>query len=166
MSLVLRSALFTLIVPGAGGVYAPWWILTRGGSTPEPVAFPASVLIVSGAVLYVGSVWMFAVVGRGTPGLWDAPRRVVAAGPSRWVRNPIYISALLIVVGEAWLFMSLPLFLYAGALAAGFHVLVVGYEEPSLRDRFGDEYDEYRRHVSRWIPRPPGHAQGAVHGRT
>ncbi len=37
----------------------------------------------------------------GTPGPWDAPRRVVAAGPYRWVRNPIYISALLVVLGQA-----------------------------------------------------------------
>jgi hypothetical protein len=54
-------------------------------------------------------------VGRGTPGLWDAPRRVVAAGPYRWVRNPIYIAALLVVLGEAWLFMSLPVLTYVGA---------------------------------------------------
>jgi hypothetical protein len=42
---------------------------------------------------------------------------VVAAGPYRWVRNPIYLAALLIVLGEAWLFMSLPLLAYAGAIA-------------------------------------------------
>jgi protein-S-isoprenylcysteine O-methyltransferase Ste14 len=39
-------------------------------------------------------------------GPWDAPPRVVAVGPYRWVRNPIYVAALLIVLGEAWLFMA------------------------------------------------------------
>ena len=155
MRLVLRNVLFTLVVPAAGGVYAPWWILTRDGSAPTIAAWPAAIVIVSGAALYVACLCNFATLGRGTPGLWDAPRRLVAAGPYAWVRNPIYIAALLIVIGEAWLFLSLPLLMYAGALGAGFHLLVVGYEEPTLRHRFDSEYDEYRSRVARWIPLPP-----------
>jgi len=87
------------------------------------------------------------------PGPWDAPSRVVAAGPYRWVRNPTYLAALLIVLGQAWLFMSLRLLAYAGAMAVFFHLFVTGYEEPTLRRRFGSTYLEYRRMVSRWIPR-------------
>jgi protein-S-isoprenylcysteine O-methyltransferase Ste14 len=155
MGLVLRNALFTIVVPGVGGVYAPWWILTRDGRTPEPVVVPAIAVIASGAALYLWCLWLFARVGRGTPGPWDAPRRFVAVGPYRWVRNPIYIAALLVVVGEAWLFLSNPLWLYAGTLAVGVHLFVVGYEEPALRRRFGDEYEAYRRRVRRWVPRPP-----------
>jgi len=96
-------------------------------------------------------------VGGGTPGPWDAPPRVVAAGPYRWVRNPIYLAALLIVGGQAWLFLSLPLLAYAGAMAVFFHLFVTSYEEPALRRRFGTTYAEYRRTVPRWIPRPPRH---------
>ncbi len=157
MGLALRNVLFTLIVPGAGAVYAPWWILTRGGATPKPVVWPAAAFIVLGVALYLWCLWLFAMVGRGTPGPWDAPRRFVAVGPYRWVRNPIYISALLVVVGEAWLFLSLPLLIYAGAIAVAAHLFVTRYEEPALRAQFGDEYEEYRRKVSRWIPRPPRH---------
>jgi protein-S-isoprenylcysteine O-methyltransferase Ste14 len=111
--------------------------------------------MVAGTALYVWCVWNFAAVGRGTPGPWDAPSRVVAAGPYRWVRNPIYIAALLIVLGQAWLFMSLRLLTYAGAMAVFFHLFVTGYEERALRRRFGNTYLEYRRLVPRWIPRPP-----------
>jgi protein-S-isoprenylcysteine O-methyltransferase Ste14 len=82
-------------------------------------------------------------------------RRFVAAGPYRWVRNPIYVAALLIVSGEAWLFLSVDLLLYAGGLAVAFHLLVIGYEEPRLRARFGEQYEAYRRIVSRWVPHPP-----------
>jgi protein-S-isoprenylcysteine O-methyltransferase Ste14 len=156
LHLFLRNVLFTLVVPGAGGAYVPWLLLTRDGSTPRPVWLPAIAVIIAGAALYLVCVWMFAAVGRGTPGVWDAPRHFVAVGPYRWVRNPIYLSALLIVVGEAWLFASLPVLLYAIALAIGFHLLVIGYEEPTLHQRFGDEYAAYRRRVSRWIPRRPG----------
>lgn len=84
-----------------------------------------------------------------------APRRVVAHGPYRWVRNPIYLAALLVVLGEAGLFGSLRLLAYAGVLAACFHVFVTGYEEPALRRRFGPAYLAYRRAVPRWIPRRP-----------
>lgn len=91
----------------------------------------------------------------GTPGPWDAPRRVVAVGPYRWVRNLIYVAALLVVVGECWLFVSLPLLAYAGAVAIFFHLFVIAYEEPTLRRSFGETYAEYRRTVPRWIPRPP-----------
>jgi hypothetical protein len=83
---------------------------------------------------------------------------VVATGPYRWVRNPIYIAALLIVLGEAWLFTSLPLLGYAGAMAIFFHLFVVGYEEPALTRRFDGTYLAYRHAVPRWIPCRPRHA--------
>jgi protein-S-isoprenylcysteine O-methyltransferase Ste14 len=155
LSLALRNLIFTLIVPGAGGVYVPWLILTRHGAAPTPVAWSAVAVIAGGVLVYLACVWVFATAGRGTPGLWDPPRRVVAIGPYRWVRNPIYLAALLIVCGEAWLFVSADLLLYAAVLATGFHLLVTSYEEPRLRARFGEQYETYRRTVRRWIPRPP-----------
>ena len=155
MSLLLRNLIFTVIVPGAGGVYVPWLILTRHGPLPTPRAWYAIAVITIGLLLYLWCVWLFATAGRGTPGTWDPPRRVVAAGPYRWVRNPIYVSALLIVGGEAWLFLSPDLLLYAGALAVAFHLLVIGYEERTLRARFGEQYASYTRTVSRWIPHRP-----------
>ena len=155
MSLWLRNLLFTVVVPGLGGVLIPWWILAHSHATLDPEAWYAVAVIVVGAVLYVWCLWAFATVGRGTPGPWDPPQSFVAAGPYRWVRNLMYISALLVVVGEAWLFRSLSLLAYAGAAAIVFHLFVIGYEEPTLRRRFAETYAEYRRTVPRWIPRPP-----------
>ena len=155
MSLLVRNLIFTVVVPGAGAVYGPWWILTRGDASPTPTAWPAVAVIVVGAAGYLWCLWVFATVGRGTPGPWDAPRRVVAVGPYRWVRNPMYLAALLVVLGETWLFLSLPLLLYAGALAVLVALFVIGYEEPTLRRRFGESYLQYRQTVPRWIPRRP-----------
>lgn len=132
LSLVVRNLLFTIVVPGLGAVWMPWRILTRNGVTPKPVSWFALAVITVGAALYFLCLWAFAVVGRGTPGPWDAPLRFVAVGPYRWVRNPIYIAALLVVLGEAWLFLSLPLLKYAVAMAVCFHLFVIGYEEPTL----------------------------------
>jgi len=105
-SLAVRNLLFTLVVPGLGAVVLPWWILTRSGGTPVPTGWYAVGVIAAGAALYLACVWIFAVVGRGTPGPWDPPQHFVAVGPYRWVRNPIYLAALLVVLGEAWLFVS------------------------------------------------------------
>jgi protein-S-isoprenylcysteine O-methyltransferase Ste14 len=154
MSLALRNLLFTLVVPGAGAVLIPWWILTSSGMT-APVAWYAVAMIGVGAALYLWCLWLFATVGSGTPGPWDAPQRVVAVGPYRWVRNPIYLAALTVVVGEAWLFQSLPLLAYASLMAITVHLFVIGYEEPTLEHRFRETYTAYRRSVPRWLPRPP-----------
>jgi protein-S-isoprenylcysteine O-methyltransferase Ste14 len=155
LSLALRNLVFTVVVPGAGGGYVPWLILRRHGAWPAPVAWYATGVIAVGVLLYLACVWVFATQGRGTPGLWDSPRRVVTIGPYRWVRNPIYLAALLIVSGQAWLFFSVDLLIYAGRLAVAFHLFVTCYEEPRLRARFGEPYDAYRRTVRRWLPRPP-----------
>src|SRR5437764_751364 len=132
VGLLLRNVAFTLVVPGAGGVYGPWLILSRRGGGPGPLAWEAVPVVAAGVLLFLACQWVFATTGRGTPGTWDPPRRVVAVGPYRWVRNPIYVSALLIVLGEAGLFRSVELLVYAAVLAVAFHLLVVGYEEPRL----------------------------------
>lgn len=154
-SLAARNLVFTIVVPGLGGVLVPWWIVAGGGRAPHPVMWAAVSVMAAGAALYAWYVWNFAAVGRGTPGPWDAPGRIVAAGPYAWVRNPIYLAALAIVGSEAWLFMSSRLLVYVAAMAACFHLFVIGYEERTLHRRFGGSYEEYRHSVPRWLPRPP-----------
>lgn len=159
VSLTVRNTLFTIVVPGLGGAWMPWWLLTRHGRPATPAAWEAVPVIAAGVIVYVWCVWQFAAVGRGTPGPWDAPSRFVAAGPYRWVRNPIYVAALLVVLGQAWLFLSVALLAYAAAMALCFHLFVTEYEERALRRRFGRTYLEYRRTVPRWIVRPPSRSQ-------
>ena len=159
VSLILRNLVFTVVVPGLGGVWLPWSIMTRACHpvtlAPAPAAGPAAAMIAAGVALYAWCVWNFAARGGGTPGPWDAPARVVAAGPYRWVRNPIYLAALLIVLGEAWLFLSPALVVYAALMALFFHLFITGYEERTLDQRFGRAYQDYRATVPRWIPRHP-----------
>lgn len=152
LGLGLRNLVFTIIVPATGAVYAPWWILTRSGGSLRPVVWPALLIILVGVAAYVWCVWAFAAVGRGTPAPWDAPRRLVAVGPYRWVRNPIYVGAFLVIGGEALLFLSFQLLVYLLVAALAVHLFVVFYEEPTLRRRFGEDYDAYTRAVPRWIP--------------
>jgi protein-S-isoprenylcysteine O-methyltransferase Ste14 len=58
-----------------------------------------------------------------------------------------------LLVGRALLFGSPVLVVYTAGIALRFHVFVVLYKEPTLRRRFGVEYETYCRAVPRWIPR-------------
>jgi protein-S-isoprenylcysteine O-methyltransferase Ste14 len=97
----------------------------------------------------------FALQGRGTPAPWAPPERFVERGSYRFVRSPMYLGVLLLVVGQG-LLLGRPV-LYAWALAAWlmFTGFLAFYEEPQLRGRFGASYDDYRSRVRRWLPTRP-----------
>jgi protein-S-isoprenylcysteine O-methyltransferase Ste14 len=103
----------------------------------------------------VAAIGYFGVVGRGTPAPFDPPKRLVVRGPHRWVRNPMYVGAIMANLGWALWFESLPVAIYAVAWWLVAHLFVVFYEEPTLQRLFGAEYDAYRAAVPRWLPRVP-----------
>jgi protein-S-isoprenylcysteine O-methyltransferase Ste14 len=90
--------------------------------------------------------------GRGTPAHLDPPRLLIVNGPYRFVRNPIYLGALLVVLGFVIWFGTRLLVIYFLLYALGFQMLIF-IEEPMLRNTFGREYEEYCKNVPRWIPR-------------
>jgi protein-S-isoprenylcysteine O-methyltransferase Ste14 len=109
--------------------------------------------IVLGAALALWCILTFALVGRGTPAPFDPPRRLVARGPYRFVRNPMYAGAVIALAGAALYFGSWALLAYGAAFALASHLLVVTYEEPRLRRTFGEDYERYLASVGRWWPR-------------
>jgi protein-S-isoprenylcysteine O-methyltransferase Ste14 len=111
--------------------------------------------MVPAAALLVDSWMRFVIRGRGTPAPIAPPQRLVVSGFYRWVRNPMYVAIILVLVGEALLFRSSTLLGYAALLWLVFHIFVTLYEEPHLETTFGDSYTEYRRSVPRWVPRRP-----------
>ena len=114
----------------------------------------AGVLCVAvGAVLLLACIWEFARRGRGTLSPADPPRRLVVRGLYRYVRNPMYLSATLILLGEVLLTGSRALLLYWAIWFTAANLFVIAYEEPTLRRLFGADYDRYRQQTGRWIPR-------------
>ena len=106
-----------------------------------------------GALIVVWCALAFALVGKGTPAPFDPPRRLVVVGPYRYVRNPMYLGAGLAVFGSALVYESYAVLAYLAIAAVIVSIFVVGYEEPTLRRAFGQEYVEYCRRVHRWRPR-------------
>ncbi len=148
----LKTAIFTATVPGTVAGVVPWllshmWSLELGAA--RWVGIP---LVAAGALTYLACAFGFALA-RGTPATFDPPKELVVSGPHRYVRNPMYVALVAILVGEALLYQAGSILVYAAALGLGFHLFVVAYEEPHLRGRFGDSYAAYLRDVPRWIPR-------------
>ena len=82
-----------------------------------------------------------------------AVARLVITGGNRWVRNPMYVGLVVVLLGETLLFGQLPLLGYAAVAWACTASFVRWYEEPTLLRQFGEEYAEYRRAVPAWWPR-------------
>jgi protein-S-isoprenylcysteine O-methyltransferase Ste14 len=154
---ILGSLVFLFIAPGFVAGVVPWWI-TRWRFEPPIIAFPAgrifgAFLILGGIPLVLDSFARFALQGLGTPAPMVPTRHLVASGFYRYVRNPMYIGVVAVVLGQALLFGNLPLVSYGFLLWGAFHLFVIWYEEPTLRKSFDSEYQEFSRNVPRWIPR-------------
>ena len=159
MFILARAVVWATLFVGFGLVFVPARLLDRAGIARPAGYGPGQILgmalVLLGGALVIASILAFVRVGRGTPAPFDPPQHLVTSGPFRIVRNPIYVGALLSLAGAAWYYRSTALLLYAGALAIGFHLLVLIYEEPRLRRVFGGEYEAYCARVRRWLPRRP-----------
>jgi len=159
--LLVESVVFTFLVPGTITVVLPWMILREDGvMIPEPwnaVQWAALPVTGVGIVTYFWCLWDFVVSGRGIPSPIDHPKQLVVRGLYRYVRNPMYLGVLCVLVGEVCLYQSGALLLYATGWFVIIHLVVLLYEEPALRRKFGAEYDRYALSVRRWLPDRPFH---------
>ena len=151
----LRSAVFgTSFVLFWG--WAAWSLHRRYdgmlGPLPEWTSSLGLALLVAGGCLALACITTFLTRGEGTPAPFDPPRKFVATGPYKFVRNPMYIGGGITLLGfglcehSAAIVLSVPPWLLLA------HLLLVLYEEPHLSTTFGAPYDEYRRSVHRWLP--------------
>ncbi len=156
MFVLVRAITYAALFIGLLLIYVPSRLLSRSGIVrPEAIEMAQVAGMVIGVVgggVALWCIYTFATVGRGTPAPFDPPRRLVVRGPYRFVRNPMYIGAGLALIGAALFYESLQLLGYAGVFFLVTHLFVVWYEEPTLQQTFGQEYDAYCRQVRRWLP--------------
>ena len=150
---ILKTILFTILVPGTVAVLIPSWLLD-GFQRPVqgPMTWLGVLIALVGAAIYLRCAWEFAVRGLGTPAPIAPTKFLVTTALHRYVRNPMYIGVALAIAGQAALFRSLHLVEYAAVMLMVAHVFVILYEEPTLQRTFGESYEEYLRTVPRWIP--------------
>ena len=157
MFILVRATTYAAIFVGLVLVLLPTRLLSWSGivrpSRLGPPQVGGMIVAATAAAVAAWCVLAFAVVGKGTPAPFDPPRRLVIAGPYRFVRNPMYVGAGLALAGAALFYQSLVLLGFAVLFILVAHLFVVFYEEPALERRFGEEYAAYRRTVRRWWPR-------------
>ena len=157
MAAALGSALFLFIAAGIGAGLVPWRISHWNIHAPL-LGFPltralGASLIVLGVTVVADSFARFAFQGLGTPAPLFPTRRLVVTGFYRYVRNPIYLAAVSVILGEGMILGNVNVLAYGVLAWLGTTWFVVGYEEPTLRKTFGAEYDAFCNNVPRWIPR-------------
>ena len=150
------SAAFFVLAPGVVAGLVPWWLT---GWRVQPLSAPLRllgvVLLVAGFGVLLRAFVQFVADGIGTPAPVAPTERLVVSGLYRYVRNPMYLAVLATIVGQALILGQLGLFGYALAVGAAFVAFVRGYEEPTLRRRYGAEYESYQHAVPGWWPRLP-----------
>jgi protein-S-isoprenylcysteine O-methyltransferase Ste14 len=147
---VWRHIRAAVLLPGTVTLLVPWVIL---GGDLEVSSWVGVIPIALGVALWTWTVRLFARIGRGTLAPWDPTEHLVVEGPYRHVRNPMITAVLAVLVGEALLFGSVGLLVWAAAFFVLNCVWFVLVEEPGLEERFGEAYLDYSRSVGRWIPR-------------
>ena len=138
------------------------FVLLRAGPKIETgfIAFSATPLWVTGIAVLVWCFWDFLAKGQGTPAPIDPPKQLVISGLYKYVRNPMYVGVLMVVIGHFLWFGYWWILAYAVALFMAFTLFVVFYEEPHLKSVFGDAYIAYQKGVPRWLPRFRKYSKG------
>jgi protein-S-isoprenylcysteine O-methyltransferase Ste14 len=151
---VLKSFLFLILAAGLGAGYIPYTLLSREPKVETGLfAYLAFPLWILGGATVLWCFWNFAFHGHGTPAPIDPPKELVTIGLYRYVRNPIYLGVLTIILGYFLWFKTIWMLVYAVAVFLVCHLFVTLYEEPALKRKFGTAYENYCRSVPRWIPK-------------
>lgn len=148
--------MFFLGAPGVVAGVILWMLTDRYGTSFSalPGATLVSMLLIgAGLAVLIHAFIRFVAEGRGTPAPVAPTEKLVVGGIYRHVRNPMYVAVIAIILGQALLFGAWTLLVYAAIAAATMATFVRVYEEPALTDRYGAEYDAYRRNVPGWLPR-------------
>jgi protein-S-isoprenylcysteine O-methyltransferase Ste14 len=154
---VIGSAIFLVIAPGFVAILMPFYLCRWHLAPPLLGFFPLRVLgallAAAGLPVLLDSFARFALQGLGTPAPVAPPQHLVVTGLYRHVRNPMYVAVAALIFGQGLFFGSVNVLAYGLAVVAAFHLFVIAYEEPTLRQKFGAEYLQYCARVRRWIPR-------------
>jgi protein-S-isoprenylcysteine O-methyltransferase Ste14 len=154
---IAGSIVFLFVAPGIVAGLIPWgisgWRLDSPLLSFEPLRWVGVLLLLLGGVLLFETFSRFALQGLGTPAPIAPTKTLVVTGSYRFVRNPMYLAVVSLILGQALLFGNLAVLVYGLVVWLTVHAFVLVYEEPTLSGDYGEQYERYRRNVRRWIPR-------------
>ena len=148
------SILFFILAPGMVAGFIPLALFRTGPQVQTGfLAYVAFPLWGIGTTVLIWCFWDFLVKGKGTPAPINPPKELVVSGLYKYVRNPMYVGILLVILGHFLWFGFWNLLIYAAVVFAAFSAFVIFYEEPTLKRNFGAAYEDYLKQVPRWIPK-------------
>src|SRR5687768_409074 len=149
----LLKQIVSFILPVSVLVFVPLWIeKSRVVHYGFNLLF-GLILILTGLSVMILTISSFITIGEGTLAPWSPTKKLVVRGLYRYVRNPMILGVLTVLLGEALCLQSKNILVWAILFFIINTVYFIIYEEPDLERRFGEEYREYKKHVSRWMPR-------------
>lgn len=157
----IRHLLAIVALPVTAAVFIPLWLARQYAVNYDLPTRPVDALLqilgaflfITGLVLFISSLYHFAIQGKGTLAPWDPPKHLVVRGPYRFVRNPMISGVIFILFSEALMLQSLPHAVWGAIFVAVNGIYIPLVEEPQLEARFGEPYQRYCRHVPRFLPR-------------
>lgn len=151
---IAGSAVFFVVAPCMVAGLLPWWLTRWDGLTRSILPLGLGTLaIVGGVAVLLHAFASFAMEGSGTPAPVAPTQTLVIGGVYRFVRNPMYLAVIAVVLGQVLLFGSSVLAVYCLIVTAAMVAFVQFFEEPTLVRRYGAAYETYRRNVPGWLPR-------------
>jgi protein-S-isoprenylcysteine O-methyltransferase Ste14 len=156
-SAAVGTVAFFVFAPCVVAGVVPWlltgWNARQPLSSWLPVRIVGIGLLVAAVAVLIQSFARFVVEGGGTPAPIAPTERLVIGGLYRYVRNPMYVTVVATIVGQALVLARPVLLAYAAGVGLVVASFVRWYEEPALTRRYGDQYEAYRRAVPAWWPR-------------
>jgi protein-S-isoprenylcysteine O-methyltransferase Ste14 len=153
--MIILSILSILIVPLITFFIIPYlFVANKLAAWPQQIGVLeviAGILILFGLVLFTWVIYAHAQYGKGTPAPFNPPKKFVASGAYRYSRNPMYVGAITLLVGEALLLKAPWMLLFTACMFLLFLLYVKYEEEPRLIQRYGPSYQEYMKKVPRWF---------------
>ena len=139
-----------------GGLFSTLWLAHGKGKVSWNSIYIWFPLLFIGLTLLTWTNVLFVTYGNGTLSPMDPTNHLVVTGPYRFVRNPMISGVLFIMVGISLAVENndccskMLTFTFWFFIAK--NIYFTFEEEPKLLQRFGHEYEQYCKHVNRWIP--------------
>lgn len=161
--LFIRTIVFLFLIVATVVCYMPFLLVKLFPDEINLGAFSYSgiVLIAAGILFLLPAILIFLIKGKGTPAIYfskwfknligEEPETLISKGIYKFTRNPMYLGVILILTGESIFFQKIILFIYTLAMFIIFHLVIVHLEEPHLKKKHGQSFNEFMKKTKRWI---------------
>jgi protein-S-isoprenylcysteine O-methyltransferase Ste14 len=152
MKLFIKN-LLSLILPITVAGIIPSLLIKNFQVKFDLITAAGFLFVITGFTLLVHTIYLFIRIGRGTLAPWSPTKKLVIAGIYKYVRNPMILGVIMILLGEAGVFHSLPVLTWGVCFFLLKTFYFIAHEEPALEKQFGNPYVDYKNKVGRWLPK-------------